>query len=231
MSSYASQIESVISREPVNHILEASALYRRSFQEIPERTYYKTLERMCRKGTLIHLTKGLYYRPEISRFGTVPISEDDIIQHYTEAGKGVIIGYRLYNEKGLTTQIGKRVELLSSALTEDKKNILNVSVMNLRFDLTDETKCFIETMEILQNCRTIENLNKPVLAAYMRQFSAGYSDAAAHYVLDNRRYRKSSIALLRRFLTYHGTENTLDTYLSALSSYDIPEMEEFYESA
>lgn len=65
MNSYANYIETIIEHEPENKLLEASALYSQSFSTIPEMTYYKALERMCKKGILVHLTKGLYYRPKI----------------------------------------------------------------------------------------------------------------------------------------------------------------------
>ena len=51
------------------------------------------------------------------------------------------------------------------------------------------------------------------------------------FVLKNRKYKKSTIAFLERFQNYLGVENTLHQFLSALSSYAIPEMEEFYEPA
>lgn len=150
MNSYAKYIETVIEQEPENKLLEASILYQKSFGTVPEMTCYKTLERMSKQGSLVHLTKGLYYRPKKSRFGTIPISEKEIIGHYTNNGRGILIGYRLYNQKGLTTQISKRVEVLSSAVTEQKKNIQNVCVTNSGIDLTKETIPVIETMEIFE---------------------------------------------------------------------------------
>ena len=159
MNSYAKYIETVIEQEPENKLLEASILYQKSFGTVPEMTYYKTLERMSKQGSLVHLTKGLYYRPKKSRFGTIPISEKEIIGHYTNNGRGIVIGYRLYNQKGLTTQISKRVEVLSSAVTEQKKNIQNICVTNSGIDLTQETIPVIETMEILQNYKSIEDIS------------------------------------------------------------------------
>lgn len=231
MNSYAKYIETVIEQEPENKLLEASALYQRSFGAVPEMTYYKTLERMSKKGSLVHLTKGLYYRPKKSRFGVIPISEKEIVGHYTSGGQGIVIGYRLYNKKGLTTQISKRVEVLSSAVSEQKKNINNVCVTNSGIALTQDTIPVIETMEILQNYKSIEDISKSALAAYMREFALSYSDAAAVFVLKNRKYKKSTIAFLERFLNYFGVKNTLHQFLSALSSYAIPEMEEFYGPA
>ncbi|WP_337810946.1 hypothetical protein, partial [Enterocloster sp.] len=79
MNSYAEYIKTVIGQEPENKLLEASVLYQRSFGTIPEMTYYKTLERMSRQGSLVHLAKGLYDRPKKSRFGAIPISEKEIV--------------------------------------------------------------------------------------------------------------------------------------------------------
>ena len=101
---------------------------------------------------------------------------------------------------------------------------------NSEITLNEETIPVIETMEILQNYRNIEDVNKSALAAYMRKFASNYSDAAAVYVLRYRKYKKSTIAFLESFLNYLNIENTLNQFLSALSSYEIPEMEEFYES-
>ena len=230
MNSYANYIETIIEQEPENKLLEARTLYNQSFSTIPEMTYYKTLERMCKKGFLVHLTKGLYYRPKNTRFGTVPISEKDIVDHYIKDNQGIVVGYRLYNQKGLTTQISKRVEILSSAVPGKKKNIHNVYVMNINISLTPETIPIIETLEILQNYKSIEDINNTALAAYMKEFAIEYSDEATVYVLKNRKYKKSTIAFLERFLNYFKVENTLNQLLSPLSSYNIPKMSEFYDS-
>lgn len=230
MNSYANYIETIIEHEPENKLLEASALYSQSFSTIPEMTYYKTLERMCKKGILVHLTEGLYYRPKNIRFSTVPISEKDIVDHYIQDNQGIVIGYRLFNQKGLTTQISKRVEVLSSAVPGKKKNIHNVYVMNISISLTPETIPIIETLEILQNYKSIEDINNTALAAYMKDFARQYSDEDAVYVLKNRKYKKSTIAFLESFLNYFKVENTLNQFLSSLSSYNIPDMEEFYRS-
>lgn len=177
------------------------------------------------------MTKGLYYRPKKSRFGMVPISEEDIIRHYIGNWNGMVIGYRLYNRKGLTTQIGKRVEVLSCNISEQTKNIETVRVTNCNVRFSEETVAVIEVLEILQNYKKIEDINKGALAVLMKKFADNYSDETAVYVLQNLKYKKSTIAFLRTFLNYHGVENRLDQFLSVLSSYYIPPMEEFYETA
>ena len=62
-----------------NTVIEASRIYTFLADDMTEAAFYKTLERFCQSGSLVHLTKGLYYKPKKSRFGIVPIREQDIV--------------------------------------------------------------------------------------------------------------------------------------------------------
>ena len=54
-----------------NTVIEASRIYTFLADDMTEAAFYKTLERFCQSGSLVHLTKGLYYKPKKSRFGIV----------------------------------------------------------------------------------------------------------------------------------------------------------------
>lgn len=64
----------------------------------------------------------------------------------------------------------------------------------------------------------------------MRKFALNYSEEAILTVLKHRKYKKSTIAFLAAFLDFWNTKHTLQQYLSRLSAYAIPQMEEFYAS-
>ena len=44
-----------------NTVIEASRIYTFLADDMTEAAFYKTLERFCQSGSLVHLTKGLYY--------------------------------------------------------------------------------------------------------------------------------------------------------------------------
>ena len=69
MEKYAKMIEQDIKNCKPNRIIIAARFYEKFRDVIPEQTYYKSLERLSRKDELIHLSKGIYYRPKKSRFG------------------------------------------------------------------------------------------------------------------------------------------------------------------
>ena len=231
VNSQAQVIEELISRQPENKILTANQVYRQLPENFSEQAFYQTLTRLTKKGTLCHLTKGLYYRPRRSRFGVVPIGEQNIIDHYIENGQGMVIGYRLYNQLGLTSQISKNVELLSNALSEKRKTVSNIKVSRLDLNFDATTCRALATLEILQNYRHIEDINRQQLAEYMQKYALDYSEESVVKVLTARKYQKSTIAFLASFLDFWNIEHTLPQYLSRLSTYAFPQMEEFYPYA
>ncbi len=226
MSNYSEEIRAVIEQLPYDKIFVASELKDVYLNAIPEKTYYKVLERLTKQNVIVHLTKGLYYRPNMTEQGIVPIPESNIIDHYLSEGCGIIIGDKLLHQKGLVSEEAQRTEIFSSNLREQKKHIGSIEVQRIDLPLDNCTIPVIETMEILQNFSNAKNVNKNRFLAYMKHFADNYSDEATQYVIENKKYKKSTIAFLERMLTWHGVENSLNKYLSPLSEYKIPTIEE-----
>lgn len=229
MREYTKKISEYIEKASENKLMEASSLHQKEFAQIPEATFYKALERLCKNKKLVHLTNGLYYKPKESRFGRIPISDKEIAKHYIDNSQGIIIGYRLYNEKKLTTQVGKNIEVLSNAVGSQRKTAGNVKIQKSSIKFTSENIPIVEALEILQNYSKIQDVNTKALISYMTDFASKYSDNAATEVLQNRKYKKSTIAFMKKFLDYQKVSNSLGKYLSKLSNYAIPNVEELYE--
>lgn len=226
MSSYVEQVKQIVEQIPCNTIFVASELKSKKLSEIPENTYYKSIERLVKEGVIIHLTKGLYYRPERFKGNNVPISEECIVEYYVSRNSGIVVGEQMFNQKGIVPQKTDDIKILSSNLKEEKKHIGNIEVQKIDVTLDENTIPVIETLEILQNYNKLQNMNKNRFLTYMRNFTEKYSDETTKYVLENRKYKKSTIAFLERMLTWYGIENSLNQYLSPLSEYKIPTIEE-----
>lgn len=81
-----------------------------------ERSYcgalIKSLNRMTDQGLLLRLSKGKYYKPQLSVFGTLPPSETEVVKDLLEKdGKtiGYITGTVAFASMGLTTQISSNI--------------------------------------------------------------------------------------------------------------------------
>ena len=225
-------VEAAIHSYQPNELIVASKLFSEKLDgQVSEAAYYKTLERMCKAGKLAKTAKGTYYLPKISRLGSVPLSEKEIISAYTKDESGAVIGYSLYNQLGLTTQISKATEVLSSALDSQTKTIRNIVVHYSPLRFTDAVNQMVQALDVLQNIEQIQDINYRNLISYTKSIAASYDQSVFEEVISKQKYQKATIAFLQNILNSYGKENQLNKYLSTLSTYKYPRMEELHAAA
>lgn len=219
-------IEAVIYDFQPNELILASNLFNNKLDgTVCEATYYKTLERMSKAGKLNKAAKGVYYLPKNSRFGPVPLSEEDIILAFTKENTGTVVGYSLYNQLGLTTQIPKITKVLSASLETQTKTIQNVAVFYSPLWFSREVEYMVHTLDVLQNLGQIQDLNQHALISYCEIMAETYDQSVFDEVITKQKYSKSTIAFLQSILTFNNKENGLSKYLSSLSTYKFPRIE------
>jgi hypothetical protein len=77
-------------------------------------TIVKTLNNFVAKGKIAKLSKGKFYKPQVTEFGTLLPSSYQIVKDFIEKdGKliGYLTGYSVYNELLLTTQIANVIQI------------------------------------------------------------------------------------------------------------------------
>ena len=184
---------------------------------------------MCKTGKLAKIAKGTYHIPKYSKYGIVPPSEKEIIYAFTENCKGTIIGYSLYNSLNLTTQISKSIDVMSSNIEGYTKKIRNIKINNVQLNYSENIINMIHCLEVLQNYYSIQDINNYSFIKYTKKIVNIYNDNDFMEVIEKINYKKSTIAFLHEILNYYGKENNLNLYLSSLSEYKYPKMEELYE--
>lgn len=230
--SSASAITNFVQSIPENKLIFASKLYEEQFAErVTEAAYYQTLRRMCKAGGLHRIGKGTYYRPRKGKYGPVPLPQSEVISAFTKAGNGAVIGYAMYNERRLTTQVPKTVEVVSSKVEQQTKSVGGVLVQFCGLRYTAEVTAALHMLEVLQNYEEIQELNYRQFLQFCKEFSQEYSETAVHQVIAARQYKKKTLAFLQSVLDYYGVANGIGRYLSAFSEYKFPSMEELYEAA
>lgn len=215
-----------------NELIIASKLYKEELSnQITEAAYYKTLQRMCEAGELVKIAKGTYHLPKVGKYGIVPPSEKEIIAAFTENKTGSVVGYSLYNELNLTTQISKTVNVLSSALDGFSKSIRNIVINYVPLKFSPEVEKMIQGLEVLQNFNAIQDINYSAFVEYSKVLAQDFEEKTFEEVISKTNYKKSTISFLKEILNYYNIKNNLNKYLSALSEYKHPKMEELYETA
>lgn len=74
----------------------------------------KALNRMVASGKIAKLSKGKYYKPEITPFGNLQPTQAQVVKDLLEEnGKitGYLTGYSIYNQLGLTTQVSNIIQI------------------------------------------------------------------------------------------------------------------------
>ncbi len=229
--NYTNTITKHIRKYPELKIIDASMLYKEKFRDISEQAYYQVLSRMTKSGELLRLSRSVYCIPKNSRFGTIPPSEENILELNLglKMNKGVVIGYRLYNKYRLTTQISKKVEIYSNVNYQAIKRINNVIIhrVNIKFD--EPTIRMIELLEVLDNYMKIEDLNTNSLIRFIENLVKFYDEKILHKLIESIGYKKSTLASLKNVLDYYKIENSVYKYLSSTSKYKALSMEELHE--
>lgn len=105
-------IEDKINRLPKSYVFT----YVDFLTEVNEReAIIKHLNRLVQSGKINKLSKGKYYKPQESVFGTLLPEQYQIVKDFLEEeGRkriGYITGYSVYNKLGLTTQISNIIQI------------------------------------------------------------------------------------------------------------------------
>jgi hypothetical protein len=71
------------------------------------------LSELSRKGTVVRIEKGAYYRPKKSvlGLGKLPVFQDEQFRYLTEKLNGYVTGAYVYNKMGLTEQVATTITI------------------------------------------------------------------------------------------------------------------------
>ena len=120
---------------------------------------------------------------------------------------------------------------MSSALESLTKTIRNITVHQVQIDYSENIKNMIHSLEVLQNYYTIQDINHSAFIVFTKELADRYNEEVFKEVVSAINYKKSTVAFLQEILNFYGKENNLNMYLSSLSEYKYPRMEELYEAA
>lgn len=92
----------------------------------PERTesIIKMLNRMAKKGIIVKVSKGRFYKPKQTIFGILPPKQEEIVKDLLEKDNeiiGYITGYAIFNKLGLTTQVPNIIQIGMNIPKVEKK--------------------------------------------------------------------------------------------------------------
>lgn len=205
-------------------LVVANKLYYEKFHKMSEGAFFKALERLVNQGFLIRVAKGLYIK-SAEQLDKVQMEQAVLDYFFGENNdNGMYTGYRLYMKYAITDADDGKIELYSNAVNKDSINIGRIHIRRVSIELSYDKTKILEALEIFQNYSRIKDLNKHHFARYARNFALSYKDDIATYVIDNVKYKKNTIAFMKKVLDMYKIDNTLGQYLSYASKYNIPKV-------
>lgn len=241
---YRDKIIKYFEELPAGSVVSANQLYEKEFSKMTEAAFFKMMERLAKDCVLKRVGKGLYAAGDMRRSisegknpdgkaangenADIKVSDSgnaEVMLNYffgENNDNGMYIGQKLYAKYGITDADGDEIMLYSNIITKDTCNVGNIHVKRVNVELTYENTKIIEALEIMQNFDSIEGLNKARFARFAKQFSKIYNDEAAVYVITHMKYKKSTIAFMKKVLDMYKVPHSLQQFLSYSSRYKVP---------
>lgn len=219
---YRDKIIKYFEELPAGSVVPANQLYEKEFSKMTEAAFFKAMERLVKDGTLKRVGKGLYAAGDKQNADS---RNPEVMLNYffgENNDNGMYIGQKLYVKYGLTDVDSDEIMLYSNIITKDTCNVGNIHVKRVDVELTYENTKIIEALEIMQNFDNIEGLNRARFARFAKQFGKIYNDEAAVYVINHMKYKKSTIAFMKKILDMYKVPHSLQQFLSHSSKYKVP---------
>ena len=127
----------------------------------PERTesIIKMLNRMAKKGIIVKVSKGRFYKPKQTIFGILPPKQEEIVKDLLEKDNkiiGYITGYAIFNKLGLTTQVPNIIQIgMNIPKVEKKRGIYTIRFIMQPNPISREN---IPFLQLLDTIRLIKNV-------------------------------------------------------------------------
>ena len=119
----------------------------------------KALNRMAASGKLTKLSKGKFYKPETSVFGTLEPNQYQIVKDLLELnGKtiGYLTGYSIYNSLGLTRQIGSVIQIGKNTVRPKlKRERYTISFIKQKNTITKENIPLLQLLDAVKYIKKI----------------------------------------------------------------------------
>lgn len=137
----------------------------------------KALNRMVTVGKLVKLSRGKYYKPETTPFGTLQPSQAQVVKDLLEENRkitGYLTGYSVYNQLGLTTQVSNTIQVGKNVTRPSfKRERYTIDFIRQKNTITKEN---IPLLQILDAIRYIRKIPDSTPERACRRFLAILKD-------------------------------------------------------
>lgn len=199
--NYTKQVREYCEKN-ANSLIDISIIRNSVFSDILYKTLLKIFNRLEDEGVVHTVSKGIY------RVGNKITNSKDILNAYTQKGKGMVVGYTLFNNIGLTAYQDDKVEIYTNAIANKQKTIDDFLLKKVDLEFTDEIIDLISLLEILDVGISMKGADVLSYKRTVKLLALTYNDEDFQTVNEVIRYKYSTIVKLNELLKRLDVENT-----------------------
>jgi len=186
-------------------------------------TIIKSLNRMVASGKIAKLSKGKFYKPENTPFGTLLPDQKQIVKDLLEKEGRVIIGYltgySVYNQLGLSTQVSNIIQIgCANVRPATKRGQYKIVFVKQKNTITKENIPLLQILDAIKNIKKIPDASVVQsckrFVAIIKELSKEQNKMLIKLAL---KYPPSTRALLGAFIDQVKTELDTSMLLKSLN--------------
>lgn len=122
-------------------IFDVSKLKDTEFAEVPYKTLLKILNRFEEEGLLSAVSKGVYF------IGEKPVDEELIFDEYVGNGKGMFVGYQLFNDVGISDYVDCKKEIYTNNIKAKQKSVGRYLLKRVDLEFDDWIESVLQCLQ------------------------------------------------------------------------------------
>lgn len=182
----------------------------------------KALNRMAASGKISKLSKGKFYKPETSIFGTLQPSQYQIVKDLLEEN-GKPVGYltclSIYNQLGLTTQVSNTIQIGKNEVRPKfKRERYTISFIKQKNTITKDNIPLLQVLDAIRYIKRIPDASiSNTCVRFLAILKAYNNNEKATLIKLALKYSPATRALLGALLDEITKENITAPLLKSLN--------------
>ena len=182
-------------------IFDVSKLKDTEFTEVPYKTLLKILDRLEEECLLSAVSKGVYF------IGEKPVDEELIFDEYVDDGKGMFVGYQLFNEVGISDYVDCKIEIYTNNIKTKQKSVGRYLLKKVDLEFDDDIVDLIALLEIIDVGYSMKGCDFMSYKKTVDILLQSYSDSGFEKIIKAIRYKYSTIKQLSELLEINSIGN------------------------
>lgn len=180
---------------------DVSKLKDTEFAEVPYKTLLKILNRFEEEGLLSPVSKGVYF------IGEKPVDEELIFDEYIDDGKGMFVGYQLFNDVGISDYVDCKIEIYTNNIKAKQKSVVRYLLKRVDLEFDDDIVDLVALLEIIDVGYSMKGCDFMAYKKTVDMLLKSYSDSSFEKIIKAIRYKYSTIKQLSELLEANSIDN------------------------